>query len=226
MIRARWSSHDNGCAPRCRGIGCRQGLRSHRGRCCGRRRRLGRRGRLRPPPRLRLPARRRFLLRVPLLRGLHRRLRWCRRRGNRGGGRGRRRRLNRDAARGKLRGCLTHESGVQTRSCLDRGNRSDCHVCRPARRVRRKLAHPRGSGCRSRRMRFRRCGGRILGFFRWGMRRCRGQVAGLARRACRYVDGGCASGCQQARPCCERDLPGRERECSERCDRPSLCGRR
>jgi hypothetical protein len=195
MIRARWSSHDNACVPRCRGVGCRQGLRSHRRGCCGRRRRLGDWGRLRPPPRLRLSARRRLLLRVLLLRGLHRRLRRCRRRGNRGGGRRRRRRLNRDAARGKLRGCLVaHESGV--RSYLDRGNRRDCHVCRPARRVRRKLAHPRRGRCRSRRMRFRRCGGRVLDFVRWGMRRCRRQAAGLARRACRYVDGGCASGCQ------------------------------
>ena len=100
----------------------------------------------------------------------------------------------------------------------------ECYVGGTVRRVRKKLCRL-GRGDRNRRRRVRLCGGRHVDLAPLWVLRGRRQV-GLSRRASGEIDRRCASGCEQADPCCERDLAGRDRERGKRRHGPSRRDRR
>jgi hypothetical protein len=97
------------------------------------------------------------------------------------------------------------------------GGRVECHVGGTVRRIRKKLCRPgRGDGNRRVRLRGGSHADLAPGWAVSGRRQVR-----LSRRASGEVDRRCASGCEQADPCCERDLAGRDRECGKRRHGPS-----
>jgi hypothetical protein len=115
------------------------------------------------------------------------------------------------------------ENGVHPGSGRKYGGRMECHLGGTVRRIRRKLGRL-GRDDRKRRGRVRLCDGRHVDLEPlWMLRRRR--HSGFSRRTSGEIHGRCASGCEQTRPCCNRDLAGRDCKCGKRRHSPSRRGR-